>query len=243
MEMIASRTSPILIPAWSEIVVEGIVDPSAPAIESGWFACFSGHYRESAAMTAVDVRAVTHRANPIMPAMAVAEGANEHQSLALTALRLTAARLITQISEVVAIVFPESSPAGSMAFISIEKRDPHQARRVASALWGDACLATAKLLLIVDADVDPQDEAAVWQAVAACADPERDVFFHRRADDGYDHAAEQFGSGTAMAIDATRKIAGEQTRRWPDSVKTPQSTRDQAAARWDEYGLPRDGDY
>ena len=64
----------------------------------------------------------------------------------------------------------------------------------------------SKLVVLVDADVDVHDQAAVWAAVSSHVDPESDVFFAEGPSDPFDPAGVEVGLARRMAIDATAKL-------------------------------------
>ena len=55
---------------------------------------------------------------------------------------------------------------------------PGQARQVATAAWGLRPFGFARLLVVVDADVDVRDAEEVWAAIAHEAHLDRDVWLH-----------------------------------------------------------------
>ena len=63
----------------------------------------------------------------------------------------------------------------------------------------------AKMLVVVDADVDCHHTESVLAAIAANVNPGRDVFFEQGPTDPFDPVAPTDGLARRMAIDATRK--------------------------------------
>ena len=53
--------------------------------------------------------------------------------------------------------------------VSIRKTSHHQARRVLHALWGTKLLSQTKIIVVVDADQDPNREQEVWFRVGNMA--------------------------------------------------------------------------
>ena len=91
------------------------------------------------------------------------------------------------------------------ATVSIRKTYVGQAHRAAHAAWGLRPLRFAKMLVIVDADVDVRNTESVLAAIAANVNPGRDVFFEEGPADPQDTAVATAGLARRMAIDATRK--------------------------------------
>jgi 4-hydroxy-3-polyprenylbenzoate decarboxylase len=128
----------------------------------------------------------------------------------------------------------------SLAFVSIEKRYPQQARKVMNALWGLDGLMLTKMLVVVDSDVNVHDEQLVWQTIGANVHPGRDVLFCEGPTHMDDHAAPVRGMGHKMGIDATRKLPEEgHPRPWPPPLAMNADIIDLVTQRWNEYGIKK----
>jgi 4-hydroxy-3-polyprenylbenzoate decarboxylase len=142
------------------------------------------------------------------------------------------------IPELVDWRFSFSGSCRHIVFASIRKTYAQQSRKVLHALWSLPRIASAKMLVLVDDNIDIQDEAAVWAQVAAHADPARDLVLWDGPADPLDHATAVRGSGRKMGIDATLKRPDEsngkttaQALRWSSEIE------EQLNARWSELGL------
>ena len=134
---------------------------------------------------------------------------------------------------------PASGAFRHIVFASIRKCYPQQARKVVNALWGLDRLATAKLIVVVDQDVDVRDADAVWFAVASHCHAGRDTLFSDGPADMLDHAAPIRGIGSRLGIDATRKSPDEgHPRDWPAAQEFDKLRLSQLEARWPILGLP-----
>lgn len=94
-------------------------------------------------------------------------------------------------------------------FVSIKKDHPGQAYKVMNALWGQGQMMFAKILVIVDADVDVQDPQRAWWEALNHIDPQRDILFSKGPADVLDHAAQLPCLHSKMGIDGTKKLPGE----------------------------------
>ncbi len=132
-------------------------------------------------------------------------------------------------------------PAGvfhNLVFVAIDKQYPGHAFTAANAFLGMGLMMLAKVIVIVDADVNVQDEQEVWWVALNNIDPERDIRFIPGPMDVLDHASREFTYGSKMIIDATRKWPEEGFRReWPERISMPQEIIDLVNSRWSEYGL------
>ena len=100
--------------------------------------------------------------------------------------------------------------------VQIDKRYPGQARRVMMALWGMLPqFSYTKLVIVVDADIDPRSWDDIAWALSTRMDPGRDLMVLDRTPMDYlDFASPLEGLAGKLGIDATTKIGAETTRDW-----------------------------
>jgi 4-hydroxy-3-polyprenylbenzoate decarboxylase len=122
--------------------------------------------------------------------------------------------------------------------VSIRKRYPGQARKVMNFLWGMGQMMYAKLIVVVDAEVDPGDYSAVaWRAFNN-VDAGRDFVYSEGPLDALDHSSPRPRFGTRLGVDATRKLPEEgHDRPWPESIEMDERVKDLVDGRWREYGI------
>ena len=106
------------------------------------------------------------------------------------------------------------------------------------ALWGMTGTMFAKLLVVVDADVDLQDGDRVWFQAGAHVHPGRDVVLSEGPASLADHAAPVRGVGGKLGLDATRKLPAEgQSVPLPEELTLSPELLAQFQGRWAEYNL------
>ena len=233
-----ARSVDIHVPANADVVLEGLIDPHEPFRTIPSVAATTGFHGVAADGVLMQVTAVTHRANPIVPQMVPARPPSEASVLARVAERILLPLVRLGIPELVDLRLPPAGAHRNIAFASVSKTYPQQSRQVMNALWGMRRLSTVKLLVVVDAGVDVQDDDAVWFEVGANAHPGRDVIFSEGPADMLDHATPVVGVGHRMGIDATRKLPGEgHTRPWPERLAVDRETAELVQRRWSEYGF------
>jgi 4-hydroxy-3-polyprenylbenzoate decarboxylase len=235
-ELVRCRSIELEVPTDAEMVIEGFVDPGEPPRQVGLLGT-SGGYRFCPPAPAMHVTAVTHRANPIVPAMVPGGLADEACGVRRALARILLPIIQLAVPELVDLDLPAFGAARHWALASVRKTYAGQPRRVAHALWGLRQMMFSKLLVIVDRDVDVGDHPAVWAAVASHVDPAADVFFAAGPPDPTDPAAAPGELTRRMAIDATAKLPGE-TR----GVRPPRGGRSKeiqrlVTDRWNEYRL------
>ena len=96
----------------------------------------------------------------------------------------------------------------NLVFVSIDKQYPGQAYKVMNALWGQGLMSLAKVLVVVDKDVNVRDPHEAWWVALNHIDPERDARFTMGPIDVLDHASRAFTYGSKIGLDGTRKMAG-----------------------------------
>jgi 4-hydroxy-3-polyprenylbenzoate decarboxylase len=127
----------------------------------------------------------------------------------------------------------------NLVFVSIDKKYPGHADKVMHALWGQGLMSLAKVLVVVDKEINVRNPVEAWWVALNNMDPERDVRFTMGPVDVLDHASRAFTYGSKMGIDATRKWPEEGfTRAWPKVITMDDATKSRVDAMWSTLGLP-----
>jgi len=239
IELTPCVTQPeIEVPATSEIVIEGYIDPAEVLILEGPFGDHTGFYSLADYYPRFHVTAITRRNDPIYPATIVGKPPMEDYWLGKATERIFLPLLKAAAPDIIDYSLPMFGCFHNCVFVNIKKEYPYQARRVMHAIWGAGQMALTKIIVVVDEHVDVHDDQAVWFQVCSNADPRRDIMLSEGPLDILDHAAPVLGVGGKLGIDATRKIAGEgQVREWPDEIEMTADVRELVERRWAEYGL------
>src|SRR5205807_10193126 len=126
--------------------------------------------------------------------------------------------------------------------VSIDKQYPGQAYKVMNGLWGQGLMSLAKVIVVLDKEVDVRDpHEACWVALNHI-DPERDVRFTMGPIDVLDHSSRGFTFGSKMGIDAPRKGKEEGcTRECPNRIVMDVETKRRVDAMWKELGVELGG--
>jgi len=237
IEMVRCVTCDLEVPAESEIVFEGYVDPEELRVE-GPFGDHTGFYSLPDAYPVFHLTAVTHRRGAIYPATIVGRPPMEDCFLGEAVESLFFPVIRKQLPEVVDLHMPHAAVFHNLVLVSIRKAYPGHARKVMHALWGMGQMMFAKAIVVTDADVNLRDyEETVWK-VLNHIDPERDMEFVMGPVDALDHASRLPHYGSHVGIDATRKWPEEGfTRPWPTEMHLPRETQDRADRLWRELGL------
>ena len=95
-----------------------------------------------------------------------------------------------------------------------------------------------KMIIVVDAHVNVQDEKEVWWRVFNNIDAKRDLMMVEGPLDVLDHSSPMAKWGTKVGIDATKTWPEEgHTREWPDEITMDKSIKDMVDAKWEALGL------
>ncbi|MEW6714697.1 MAG: menaquinone biosynthesis decarboxylase [Nitrospirota bacterium] len=237
VEMVKCITSDIEVPANSELVIEGYLDPEETRIE-GPFGDHTGFYSAADLYPVFHVTCITHRKDMIYPATLVGKPPMEDCYIGKATERIFLPLLQLEFTEIKDMNLPMEGVFHNCALISIRKSYPGHAKKIIHGLWGKGQMMFAKLLIIVDDDVDVQNISYTAWRVLNNVDWKRDVVIADGPLDDLDHAANFPRYGSKMGIDATRKTREEgMTREWPKELFMSDEVKKLVDARWKEYGL------
>lgn len=231
-------TSDLLVPAEAEIVIEGYIDPAEPLVREGPFGDHTGFYSLADDYPAVHVTAITMRDHPVFPTTIVGRPPMEDYYLGHATERIFLPLLRLTVPEIVDYHMPAPGIFHNLVFVSIDKQYPGQAWKVMNALWGMGLMSLAKVIVVLDKDVNVRDADEAWWVALNHIDPQRDVRFTMGPIDVLDHAARAFTYGSKMGIDATTKWREEGFERaWPERIVMDDTTRARIDAIWPELGI------
>ncbi len=238
VELIKGVTVDVEVPANSDIVIEGYVDPAEPLRREGPFGDHTGFYSLADDYPVFHVTGITHRKDPIYPTTIVGRPPMEDVYLGKASERLFMPLIRVTLPEIIDINLPPHGVFHNLAIVSIRKEYPAHARKVMHALWGLGQMMFTKILIVVDHDVNVQDLSEVTWVAGNHIDPKRDLVFVDGPVDVLDHAAPRMGYGSKVGIDATRKWPGEGfAREWPEAITMDEKTKLYIDTIWHKLGL------
>jgi len=202
LEVVNAVTQDILVPADTEIVLEGriLVDET---IEEGPFGEFVGYLSPRGEVPIFEVTAVTHRDRPLYQAI-------NGYGLETTMLRkyVLEASLLKVLSAAVPIVTDAEMTAGGLhrfhAVLQVRKSTPqHEGLQRNAILAAFGALKDLDLIIVVDDDIDIRNPHDVEYALATRMEASRDLFV---VPDGRGHEyirVSRNGIRAKLGIDAT----------------------------------------
>jgi 4-hydroxy-3-polyprenylbenzoate decarboxylase len=237
VEMVPCETVDVEVPAASEIVLEGYVDPGEQRVE-GPFGDHTGFYSLADKYPVFHITCITHRRDPIYQTTIVGKPPMEDCFMGKAIERILLPIMRKQFPEIVDVNMPFEGVFHNLILISIRKSYPGHARKIMSAIWGLGQAMLSKCIVIVDDDVNVQNVGEVVWKVLNNIDPERDIQFTMGPIDVLDHSARLPTYGSKMGIDATRKWPEEGfTREWPDEITMSREIVELVNKKWSSYGL------
>jgi len=238
VRLVKAVTCDLEVPAESEFVIEGHIDPSEPLVTEGPFGDHTGYYSLADLYPRVHVTALTMRPNPVYATTIVGRPPMEDFYLGHATERIFLPLLKLTVPEIVDYHMPAEGIFHNLVFVSIDKQYPGHAYKVMNALWGQGLMSLAKLIIVVDKHVNVRDPKEAWWIALNNIDPERDTRFTMGPMDVLDHSSRAFTYGSKMGIDATRKWPEEGfTREWPKLIEMDPRTRERVTAMWSSLGL------
>jgi len=232
VELVRCLTVPLEVPAESQIVLEGYVEPGERRLE-GPFGDHTGYYSLPDYYPVFHVTCMTMRRDAIYPATIVGRPPQEDCFIAKATERLFLPLIKKTLPEIVDMNLPIEGVFHNLAFVSIDKRYPGHARKVACALWGLGQMMFTKIIVVFDKEVNVQDLSECLWRLGNNVDPARDVFFVQGPVDALDHASPYPFYGSKMAIDATRKWPEEGFGRdWPEVIEMTPEVKERVKRLW-----------
>ena len=237
--MTRAVTSDLKVPAEADLVIEGYIDPGEELVLEGPFGDHTGFYSLADYYPAVHVTAITHRERPIYPTTIVGRPPMEDYYLGHCTERIFRPLLKLNLPEIIDYHMPAAGVFHNLVFVSIDKQYPGHAWKVMNGLWGLGLMSLAKVLVVLDKDVNVRDADEAWWIALNNIDPERDVRFTMGPVDVLDHAARAFTYGSKMGIDATTKWPEEGfDRDWPELIEMDGATKQRIDEIWEDLGIP-----
>ena len=238
VRLVKAATVDLEVPADAELVIEGYIDPREELVVEGPFGDHTGYYSEADLYPRVHVTAVTMRRNMTYCTTIVGRPPMEDYYLGHATERIFLPLLKLTTPEIVDYHMPAEGVFHNLVFVSIRKSYPGQAHKVMNALWGAGLMSLAKVIVVVDHDIDVRNVSETWWYALNNIDPERDVRFTMGPVDVLDHASRAWSYGSKMGLDATRKLPEEGfTRDWPRIIAMDPAVKREVDGAWASLGI------
>lgn len=130
-----------------------------------------------------------------------------------------------QFAEIVAVNCPELGVFSNCIIVAINKTKSQQVKNLVAKMWQKECCHGAKMIIVVDKEVSPNDLSTVAWKIFNNIDAQRDLTCLD-------------GESVCVMIDATKK--GEldgHTRVWPNDIEMSTEIKQLVDSKWREYGI------
>lgn len=209
VDMVKCRTIDMEVPRTAEIVLEGYVDPDDTRIE-GPFGDHTGYYSLTGMYPVFHITAITHRKDPIYLTTIVGKPPMEDCYMGKATERIFLPMLKTVNPEIVDYDLPWEGVFHNCVIVSMKKRYPAQAKKLMSALWGAGQMSFAKMILMVDENVNVHDYREVARVALDRLDIDNGITIAEGVLDVLDHSAPKPLYGAKLGIDVTTPVDGEE---------------------------------
>jgi 4-hydroxy-3-polyprenylbenzoate decarboxylase len=211
VDMVKCKTVDMEVPAESEFILEGYVDPEENRTE-GPFGDHTGYYSLEGEYPVFHVTAVTHRKNAVYSATVVGRPPMEDCYMAKATERIFLPPLRMLLPEIVDYWMPWEGVFHNIVVVAIRKEYPMQARKVMNALWGNNQMSFAKMIVVIDDPKLLKNPSSLLTKVQENLELSKDLVFTEGMLDVLDHSAPHSLFGGKFGIDATERIEGEPAR-------------------------------
>ena len=237
VELVKCKTVDLEVPANCEFVLEGYINVGEQRKE-GPFGDHTGFYSEPSEYPVFHLTAITHKTNPIYPAVVVGKPPSEDYFMGKASSKLMLPALQLTLPEIIDVNMPAEGLFHNFVIVSMRKEYPGHVRKVMYGIWGLGLMSLAKIIVVVDHYVDVENVSEVAWRIGTNIDPDRDIVIVKGPTDDLDHASEVPKYGGKMGIDATAK--GEldgYTRDWPDEIVMAEEIKNLVDNKWDNYNI------
>ncbi|MSQ71124.1 MAG: UbiD family decarboxylase [Betaproteobacteria bacterium] len=244
VEMVKCKTIDLLVPAYSEIVIEGYM-PTDSVEPEGPFGEFTGYMAARAITLFMEVTAITHRRNPLYQGFVSQFPPSESskiRQISWEQLMMKILKVDHGLDNVLEVAYNEATGAFAFCVVKIRKRSPDDAKRIFDAYVKG--LGLGKIVVVVDEDVDARDPESVLWATSYRMQPHRDVEIRDCTAYPLDYSVaspvEGGARGPASEQPRSSLLCIDATTKWPYPPTSLPSRpiMENAVKIWETEGLP-----
>ena len=201
--LVRAKTQPLWVPANAEFILEGVIDLNDRRTE-GPFGDHFGHYSHAGLYPTFKLSALTHRKDAIYPATIVGKPPQEDKVWG---------EAINSFSKpILKLMHPEIADfwtffeAGfhNLLTVAVDQRHAKEGVKTALGLLGQGQLSLCKVVVLVDAGVDPKDFRAILREAGKHFDPREDVLLLPGTPlDTLDFSSFTMNLGSKLILDCT----------------------------------------
>ncbi|MCA9039509.1 MAG: UbiD family decarboxylase [Planctomycetaceae bacterium] len=238
-EVVPCHSNKLKIAAESEFVIEGFLPADPQVIDQEGIGLPFGENGFTGIVPLAEATAITHSSKPTWQTTVWGADCPEEYWLRKATERTLLPLIRMFHPELTDLNLCRAGHGRFMLFFSFRKSYPYQARNLMSFLWSLPPFQYCRYMIAVDADIDVNQEKAVWHQFNLVCHPGRDTMFHNGPTEQFDGSQPtQNPPGNRLGFDATRKR--------PDEAGSPRSEavlelepefQSAVKSRWSELGL------
>ena len=246
VDLVRCETVDLMVPATSEIVLEGHVLPGV-RLDEGPFGEFTGYAGYRRKNPVYRVNCITHRNDPILTAICEGVPIGTGHLVPCIARATTLYTDLKRAGLPVLDVNVVLETSGFLAVISAKTPYANIAHRIASVVWGSrGAQSSSHKLIVVNDDIDPYNLDEVLHAFATKCHPVRGHFAVPNAVGNplmpYQNAEERIkAKGSLILYDCTWPTDWPVETAIPPkmsfSSNYPQHIKDKVLSNWSSYGF------
>ena len=160
-QFIDCQSQPLSVPADAEIVIEGQIAPGDIILE-GPFGNHTGKYASRKDCPVMQVTAISHREQPVMPITVVGPPPSENVNLAKANRVLICAMLKIDFPQIRDLQMPLETIFHGVSLLSVAPQSTAANKELIYNLWQQSPLSKAKLLILLDADIELSAFSQSW---------------------------------------------------------------------------------
>jgi len=235
VELVRCETSDVLVPAHAEIILEGEISVSEKEEEGPYGEVYGYMGLKKPSNFFMTIKTVTHRRNPWMV----------NSFAGITKLTMSLPQIVSNNLNYKKVIpnlveFYRPIETLGVAILSIDKRFPGDGITAGQHIAAGDLF--AKIIIVVDKDIDVHDKTQIYQALGTRWQPDpASLIIPQTRGFPLDPSAPQRWLTSKMIIDATRQWSTEGgPEKWPEVSreiikKQSPETFDLVAQRWSEY--------
>lgn len=236
VEVVKCITNDLIVPAHTEIVIEGEIPPNYLE-EEGPFGEAFGVISPQRPRPVINVKAITHRENPIyhafmssyVPGTASATRASIKPYFLYNTLKMAG------VPEIRDLYLPEAATGTQIVIVAIKKMWAFHPRHVMYAIWGSKASHDSKFVIVTDETVNIRDPFELFRAIFMNVNPARDVVITEGGSWTIDPSV---GSSTQQRSTTAAKMGIDATQPYDYDIALPDEENFASVRqRWEQYGI------
>jgi 4-hydroxy-3-polyprenylbenzoate decarboxylase len=246
VKLVKCETSDLLVPAYSEIVIEGEILPDL-TVPEGPFGEYTG-FRTGGARPGIlcRVKAITYRNNPILSIISVGVPVDDNHTVIGLTYAAAVKRRLKKLGLPVIDVYVPAESAVNMVIVSVGTGEPDLAKKIRDAITLRRVFLSK--LIVVDSDVDIFNLGQVLHVFTQQCDPVRGIIVTEYPE-GRGNAVAPSSTpeererlrGALALFDCTWPIEWSKEAEIPirNSFKYmyPEEVKNRVISKWQDYGF------